>query len=158
MYNLRTYMDLLPHKMKGDQSIMKRLLAVLLCILMTVGMVSFAAAEELPTFDGIQLGVDYVDLQASIKMLTHRTDLEGNGTLAAYVAAFNEMYPGITVQYEAVTDYAGDALIRLAGSDNWGDIMMIPEVDRDEYPTYFAPLGDLETMKETYNFIDCPSV
>jgi ABC-type glycerol-3-phosphate transport system substrate-binding protein len=121
---------------------------------MTAGMASFAAAEGLPKFDDIQLGTDYVDLQASIKMLTHRTDLEGNGTLAAYVAEFNKVYPGITVEYEAVTDYAGDALIRLAGSDNWGDIMMIPEVDPDEYATYFAPLGDLETMKETYNFID----
>ena len=133
---------------------MKKLLAVILCVLMTVGLASFAAAEELPAFDDIELGVDYVDLEASLKMLTHRTDLEEDGTLAAYVAAFNELYPSITVEYEAVTDYASDALIRLAGSDDWGDIMMIPEVDPDEYPVYFAPYGDLDAMSAIYNFID----
>lgn len=32
-------------------------------------------ADGVPTFDSIELGVDYTDVTASIKVLTHRTDL-----------------------------------------------------------------------------------
>ena len=45
------------------------------------------------------------------------------------IAEFNKDYPNITVEAEAVTDYAEDALLRLTTGD-WGDIMLIPAVDK----------------------------
>jgi len=65
------------------------------------------------------------------------------------------MYPNITVEYEGITDYAEDIVIRLGGSKDWGDIMMLPaSLEADEFANFFVPFGNLEEMKEKYNFID----
>ncbi len=133
---------------------MRKLTAVLLSMLLALAVVFTAYAAELPAFDAFKLGTDYTDLTATLKVLTHRTDLLESGAFAKYLAEFNKMYPNITVEYEGITDYASEALIRLTGSDNWGDIMMLPEVEVDEYPTYFAPFGKVADMQATYNFID----
>ncbi len=135
---------------------MKRTLGILLSIMMLCSMATFAVAEEatVPTFDSIKLGEDYTDLTASIKWLTHRTDLKESGALDAYVAEFNKVYPGITVETEGITDYAQDALTRLTGSDDWGDMMGIPAVEMDELSNYFISYGKLDVLQEGYNFVD----
>ena len=133
---------------------MKKILALALSLLLILSAFSFATAEALPTFDAIVLGTDYVDTTATIKWLTHRTDLVESGALANYVAEFNKVYPNITVEFEGITDYAQDSLTRLTGSDDWGDIMMLPQVEASEYATYFAPYGALEVLAESYNFAD----
>lgn len=103
----------------------------------------------------ITIGEDHTDLTASIKLLTNRTDMQDadySGTnWPAYVAKFNELYPNITVEVEGVTDYAEDSLLRLQGGD-WGDIMMIPAVDKGDISTYFLSYGDLETMEGQINY------
>ncbi|MBQ8148998.1 MAG: carbohydrate ABC transporter substrate-binding protein, partial [Clostridia bacterium] len=133
---------------------MKKILALALSMMLILSAFSFASAETLPTFDSIVLGESYTDVTATIKWLTHRTDLEQSGALANYVAEFNKVYPGITVEFEGITDYAQDSLTRLTGSDDWGDIMMLPQVEASEYATYFAPYGDLAVLAESYNFAD----
>ena len=61
-------------------------------------------------YTDIELGKTDTDLTATIKMLTHRTDMlndEYSGkTFAAYLAEFNKLYPNITVEIEGITDYA----------------------------------------------------
>ena len=57
------------------------------------------------------------------------------------------MYPDIKVEIEGVTDYAQDSLLRLQGGD-WGDIMMIPEVDKSDLSTYFLSYGDVDSVKK----------
>ena len=133
---------------------MKKILALALSLMLILSAFSFATAEALPTFDAIVLGTDYVDTTATIKWLTHRTDLVESGALANYIAEFNKVYPGITVEFEGITDYAQDSLTRLTGSDDWGDIMMLPQVEASEFATYFAPYGALEVLAESYNFAD----
>lgn len=61
------------------------------------------------SYAGITLGESYTDVTATIKWLTHRTDLVENGVLDNYIADFNTMYPNITVEVEGITDYAEDA-------------------------------------------------
>lgn len=61
------------------------------------------------SYAGITLGESYTDVTATIKWLTHRTDLVENGALDSYIADFNTMYPNITVEVEGITDYAEDA-------------------------------------------------
>ena len=107
---------------------MKKLLGILLCVAMVFAMANFSLAEEtLPSFLSIKVGEEYTDLTASIKYYTHRTDLTPvqNSTVFQdkYIAEFNKLYPNIKVEVEATTDYAQDALVRLTGSDDWGDIM-----------------------------------
>ena len=127
---------------------MKKLLALALCVMMALGCVSFASAEELPSFDQLVLG-ENADLTASIHFAYHRTDIPDK--LNGYIAEFNKIYPNIQIEYELITDYAENALLRVGNTD-W-TIMGIPAVDQDELPKYFVPLGTLETLSESYNFV-----
>lgn len=131
---------------------MKKLLALALCALLAISCFAFASAEEaLPTFDQIVLG-ENTDLAADIHFVYHRTDLAGDdGKLAGYVKQFQETYPNINIEYELITDFAENALLRI-GNNDW-TIMGIPTVDKDELPNYFVPLGDLATLDGLYNFM-----
>ncbi len=111
-----------------------------------------AASGEL-TYASVNLGEDYTDITTTIKFIHHKTDRDADGTLANYVAEFNKVYPNITVEMEAITDYAETALLRLPTGD-WGDIMFIPAVDVADYPTYFMPYGTVEEMDQYINFAD----
>lgn len=104
-----------------------------------------------PSYSEITVGEDYTDLTASIKWMHHKTDREEDGTIAKYIEEFNKVYPNITVQTEGITDYAQTALLRIPTGD-WGDIMFIPAVDKDELSTYFMPFDTLEAMDKEINF------
>ncbi len=109
--------------------------------------------EEELTYASIVLGESYTDITTTIKFIHHKTDRAEDGTMEALIAAFNEVYPNITVEMEAITDYAEDSLLRLSTQD-WGDVMFIPAVSASEYSTYFIPYGTIEEMDEYINFAD----
>lgn len=105
------------------------------------------------TLDQITLGEDYTDISADLHFLTHRTDSIDN-QFAEYIAAFQEMYPNINIEYEGITDYANDVTTRLSTGD-WGDICMIPTtVSKDDLGDYFLPMGDTDTLSQTYTLLD----
>lgn len=117
-----------------------------------------AAAEDTAStgelsYTNIVLGESYKDITTTIKWLTHRTDLIDSGMIDSYIAKFNETYPDITVEVEGVTNYADDALLRLTAG-NWGDIMMIPAVDKNLLGEYFVPYGSLDDVSEVVRFAD----
>ena len=130
----------------------RKMTALMLAGAMTASMGTFAFADEakeLPTIDSIKLGEDYTDLTASIKVLTHRTDIVDT-TFQDYIKKFNESYPNITIEYEAVTDYAEDIKLRLT-TDDWGDICGIPtNLQKNELEDEFISYGDKETLDENY--------
>ena len=70
-------------------------------------------ATGVPTYAQVKLGEDYTDLTATIKWLHHKTDRQEDGTIDSMIAEFNKTYPNITVETEAITDYAETALLRL---------------------------------------------
>lgn len=116
------------------------------------GATESTAASEVPTIDQIKVGEDYKDLTADLKILTNRTDLADN-VYTEYAAQFHELYPGITVTYEGITDYEESLTLRLTNGD-WGDICFIPtSCDKSEFSTYFMPLGDYDTLNDIYNFV-----
>lgn len=128
---------------------MKKLFSLILALCLVLGMASFAAAEdELPTFDQIVLG-ENADLTAKIHFAYHRTDIPDK--LNGYVAEFQKIYPNVEIEYELITDYAENALMRVDNTD-W-TIMGIPTVQKDELSKYFVPLGSLETLSTMYNFM-----
>ena len=128
---------------------MKKLFSLILALCLVLGMASFAAAEEeLPTFDQIVLG-ENADLTAKIHFAYHRTDIPEK--LNGYVEEFRKIYPNIEIEYELITDYAENALMRVGNTD-W-TIMGIPTVQKDELSKYFVPLGSLETLSGLYNFM-----
>ena len=121
---------------------MKKILSLVLAVCLMLGLASFASAEEtLPTFDQIVLG-ENTDLTAKIHFAYHRTDIADK--LNGYVEAFRQIYPNVEIEYELITDYAENALMRVGNTD-W-TIMGIPTVQKDELSKYFVPLGSLETQ------------
>jgi len=129
---------------------MKKLFSLILAVCLVLSMASFASAEEktLPTFDQIVLG-ENTDLTAKIHFAYHRTDIPDK--LNGYVAEFRKIYPNVEIEYELITDYAENALMRVDNTD-W-TIMGIPTVQKDELSKYFVPLGSLDTLSGQYNFM-----
>lgn len=111
-----------------------------------------AQDAAVPSYTQLNLD-DYKDATASIKFIHHKTDRAEDGTMDAMLKAFNAEYPNITVEMEAITDYAEDSLLRLSTGD-WGDIMFIPAVDKVELGEYFMPLDTLDNLSEKLNFVD----
>ena len=103
------------------------------------------------TYDKIKLGETGKDITASIKFYNGRTDMGLDSypgkNWKSYIADFNKIYPNIKVEAQTDTNYADNALTRLQGGD-WGDIMMIPSVDKSELENYFISYGSLDTMQK----------
>ena len=104
-----------------------------------------SAAETTDTADdgelsyaNIVLGESYTDITTTIHVFNQRTDMSEASypgkNWDAYIADFNKMYPNITVDVETDTNYTEDAILRLQSGD-WGDIMMIPSVDKADLST-----------------------
>lgn len=111
-----------------------------------------SSGEPIPTIDQITVGEDYQDIEASIKVLTNRTDIVDT-VYAGYAEEFMKLYPNIKVEYEAVTDYEESLTLRLTTGD-WGDLCFIPtSVSTSELGDYFTPLGDFDTLDPIYNFV-----
>lgn len=111
-----------------------------------------APEAGLPSYAALKVGQDNTDLTATLKVITHRTDLMEDGTLDGYVAEFQKLYPNISIKYEGITDYASDMTTRLTSKD-WGDICMIPtSIPVTELHNYFYPMCDLGEIEADYNF------
>ena len=106
-------------------------------------------------YKDIKLGETGKDIKADLKLFSHRTDMLKKDypgtTWDQYIAEFNKMYPNIKVTVEANSDYANSAMTRLQGGD-WGDIMMIPAVDRAELQNYFISYGSLSDMDKEVKY------
>lgn len=130
----------------------KKVLSFGLAAAMLLSMPATVWAEDTNILD-VTLGEDYTDLKADLKFVTHRTDLVDT-VFADYVAAFQEMYPNITITYEGITNYADDIMTRMSTGD-WGDIAMIPTaIDKDELPSYFEPFGEKAALEEKYTMLN----
>ena len=145
---------------------MKKLIKVLSAVLAVTAILSFigcskksasstASANGALKYADVELGKTGSDISATIKLLTHRTDMLQDSytgvTFAKYLTEFNKLYPNIKVEIEGITDYASVSLLRLQGGD-WGDIMMIPAIDKKELKNYFVSFGDLSTMEKQIKF------
>ncbi len=115
---------------------------------------SVESTDEL-SYTDIVLGESYTDITASIHVFNQRTDMaeaDYNGkNWDAYIAEFNQMYPNITVEVQTDSNYAEVALLQLQSGD-WGDIMMIPAVDKADLSSYFLSFGTLEEMEGQIKF------
>ena len=144
---------------------MKKALALTLAAAMSAGLLAGCSGGEtsgttssgsgetgeaggIPAYNELTVGEDYTDLTAELRVISHRTDLIQDGTFDKYIAAFNEMYPNITISYEGITDYASDMTTRLTSND-WGDICMIPTtIPLPELGDYFYAMCDLSAIQE----------
>lgn len=147
----------------------KRFMAAAMAATMVMGTAACGAKEDagskgsdgkstdLKSYAEIELGTDYTDLDTTITLFNHRTDLESDEykgtTWKQYLAEFNKMYPNIKVDLTTDTNYADDALTHLQSGD-YETVMMIPAVDKADLDSYFISYGDLETMEKEINYAD----
>ena len=93
------------------------------------------------------------DLSGTITVLSHRTDLDKDGTLAKYSEAFKKLHPNVTVNWETITDYAGEVATRLNTTD-YGDVLNVPpSLSADKFAQFLSPLGTVDELGAKYNFI-----
>ena len=89
-----------------------------------------------------------------ITVLINRTDLK-NTVLKDAKSQFEEKYidKGWTVNFETISDYEGDTIIRMSGRA-YGDVLLIPDsVLTTELEYYFMPLGNVSDMEKDWRFI-----
>ena len=101
---------------------------------------------------------DPTKVTGDITVLTNRTDLNQDGTLAKYAAAFNKVYPDVKVTFQAITDYEGEVKIRM-NTENYGDVLLIPpSITMPTFPRYFSPLGTAADLSDKYQWTDTTTV
>ncbi len=94
------------------------------------------------------------EIKGEITVLTQRTDIVDSVFKQQYLPIFNEKYPDIKVNFEAVTDYEGSVKIRM-NTDDYGDVLLIPNnLLPEDLPNYFEPLGNLSELSEKYLFAE----
>jgi raffinose/stachyose/melibiose transport system substrate-binding protein len=96
------------------------------------------------------------DLKGEITFVNHRTDMmDANypNNWETYEKKFNEKYPNIKVNFEAMKDYEGEIAIRM-NSNNYGDVLMLPSKMKDsDLASYFIPLGKKSELEKKYDFV-----
>lgn len=109
------------------------------------------AATEAPATEPTAEPVEAA-ISGTITVLTNRTDIVDT-VFVEYAKEFNKIYPDVTVEFEALRDYAGEVQIRMNTTD-YGDVLLIPEaITLDKLADYFEPLGTVEDLDPKYNFV-----
>lgn len=134
---------------------MKKVIALLLCVLMLASIAAGCAkqAPETPAAPTASAtDAPTTDEEVTLKVYTHRTDREQDGSYAKYIAAFNEKYPNIKIDLVGIDDYAGEMQVLIA-AENYGDVFFIPDsIASADFSYYLEPFGTLDELKaEGYN-------
>lgn len=115
---------------------------LVLCTLIPAGL--FAAGSKEASSD---------EMSGTIIVLHHRTDWEAQ--FNEYRDRFNEKYPDITVEFEAITDYAATVRTRMS-TRSYGDVLMMvtqPPIPQD-FANLYEPMGTVEELSQKYDLIE----
>lgn len=96
---------------------------------------------------------DSKEIAGSIIVLHHRTDIEDQFEL--YKQQFNKLYPKVSVEFEAITEYEGTVRTRMS-TQEYGDVLMMvstPPVPED-FSRYYEPLGTTKELFAKYDFLE----
>ncbi|WP_438495829.1 ABC transporter substrate-binding protein [Paenibacillus sp. IHBB 3054] len=89
-------------------------------------------------------------LSGTIVMLTNRIDLIENGTFKGYADQFKKKYPEANVEFEGLSNYASDILVRLSTKDA-GDVLLLPvNLPAKELELFFEPLDNEMSAQERF--------
>lgn len=92
-------------------------------------------------------------IKGEITVITQRTDIVDT-VFQDYAKKFNEKYPDVKVNFEALSDYEGQIKIRM-NTDEYGDVLLIPtSVPVADLPSFFEPLGSYDELKTKYTGIE----
>lgn len=89
-------------------------------------------------------------LSGTIVMLTNRIDLIENGTFKRYADGFRKRHPEAQVEFEGLSSYATDILVRLSTKDT-GDVLLLPvNLPAKELELFFEPLSQELAAQERF--------
>ena len=92
-------------------------------------------------------------ISGNITYLSHRTDLDQDGTYKRYIGEFNKTYPNVHVTIQSDTNYDNDTLTKLSNG-TVPDVLDIPsEVPKADLGRYFVPYGTVSTLGQKYNWV-----
>lgn len=137
---------------------MKKNLTFVLAVIFGLTLILFTGCSNkddgraIPYINEIKIGEDYLDLNEEVSFLTFRTDIMDK--LNNIAKEFNKVYPNIKVKYNGVNDYETSVLTMLSSTKKWGDIMMIPHIEKNVVGDYFVPLGQTDVLSNDYNFMN----
>lgn len=85
------------------------------------------------------------DIKGNITVITQRTDIVDT-VFKDYAAKFNEQYPNVKVNFEALSTYEDQIKIRMS-TDDYGDVLLLPtSVAIKDLPEFFEPLGQKRSL------------
>jgi len=93
-------------------------------------------------------------IEGSIVVLHHRTDWNDT-KFQEYKAKFNEKYPDVDIEFEAITDYAGTVRTRMS-TKAYGDVLMMvvnPPIPQD-FGNFYESMGKKADLNKKYDFIE----
>lgn len=124
---------------------MKKILLIALCVLLTCAVFAGGKKETSSASSG--------EIAGKVIVLHHRTDAEA--LFAGYAERFNQIYPNVTVEFEAITEYAGTVRTRMS-TKQYGDVLMMvtsPPIPED-FATFYEPLGTTSELFQKYDFLE----
>lgn len=93
------------------------------------------------------------DIKGNITVITQRTDIVDT-VFKDYAAKFNEKYPDVKVNFEALSSYEDQIKIRMGTSD-YGDVLLLPtSVAIKDLPEFFEPLGKMSDLEQQYTGLE----
>jgi len=93
---------------------------------------------------------DPSEIEGEITVITNRTDIVDTVYEEEYRGEFQEVYPNVEVNFEALSDYGGEIMPRM-NTEDYGDVQYLPvQVPIEDIPNFFEPMGTLEDMSEDY--------
>ncbi|WP_163578849.1 ABC transporter substrate-binding protein [Gracilibacillus saliphilus] len=140
----------------------KKLLVFFASMLIVVGIIAGCSSdsEDASNDNGEDTGSDAPlyetwkdkdpeEIEGDLTVITHRTDIV-DSVYQDYKDQFNEKYPNVNVEFEALTDYGGEIMPRMNTQD-YGDVQYLPvEVPIADIPNFFEPIGKLDEMEDSY--------
>ncbi|WP_440897708.1 ABC transporter substrate-binding protein [Amphibacillus sp. Q70] len=97
--------------------------------------------------------LDPEEIEGDLVVITHRTDIV-DSVYQDYKTEFEEKYPNVTVQFEALSDYGGEIMPRINTQD-FGDVQYLPiQLPIEDIPNFFEPMGSLADIGDEYLGVD----
>lgn len=92
-------------------------------------------------------------IKGEITVITQRTDIVDT-VFQDYAAKFNEKYPDVKVNFEALANYEDQIKIRMSTRD-YGDVLLIPtSVPMKDLPDYFESMGSVAELSSKYTGLE----
>ncbi|MDD9267071.1 ABC transporter substrate-binding protein [Paenibacillus sp. GCM10023248] len=104
------------------------------------------SSQQMP--GGSRTNASNTEMSGTLTVVTNRTDMIDR-TYKEYARRFQEKYPAIHIQFEALRDYDKNIKIRLASGET-PDVLLIPSIPNSDLGKFFAPLSDVELQGDIY--------